>query len=91
MTENQIAKLEEDNVKTVNESQSEPQVQNTDVGPLHQDEVSAATLAAEHQQPVPSKPSQTSTGNRKQPDRFGEPIPTNLLKKGEGCNGFKET
>ena len=28
------------------------------------------------------EPSRTSTRNRKQPDRFGEPIPTKLLKKG---------
>ena len=62
-------------------SQSEPQLQNTDVGPSHQDEASAATSAAEHQQLEPLEPSRTSTRNRKQPDRFGEPIPTNLLKK----------
>ena len=48
-------------------SQSEPQLQNTDVGPLHRDEASAATSAAEHQQP---EPSQTSTRNRKQPYRY---------------------
>ena len=47
-----------------------------------QDEASAATSSAEHQQPETSEPSRTSTMNRKQPDRFGEPIPTNLLKKG---------
>ena len=69
-------------------SQSEPQLQNTDVGPLHRDEASAATSAAEHQQP---EPSQTSTRNRKQPYRYGEPKPTNLLKKGGGCDSFEET
>ena len=72
-------------------SQSELQPQNTDVGPAHQDEASAATSSAEHQQPETSEPSRTSTKNRKQPDRFGEPIPTNLLKKEGGCDGFNET
>ena len=94
--DNQIARLDEDNVKTepaVEEtiSQSELQPQNTDVGPSHQDEASAATSTAEHQQPETSEPSRTSTRNRKQPDRFGEPIPTNLLKKEGGCDGFNET
>ena len=87
VSDNQIARLDEDNVKTepaVEEtiSQSEPQPQNKDVGFSHQDEASAATSSAEHQQPETSEPSQTSTRNRKQPDRFGEPIPTNLLTKG---------
>ena len=63
-------------------SQSEPKLHNTDVGPSHQEEASAATSAAVHQQPELTEPSRTSTRNRKQPDRFGEPIPTNLLKKG---------
>ena len=87
VSDNLIARLEKDIVKTelaVEEtiSQSEPQLQNTDVGPLHQDEASAVTSAAEHQQPEPPEPSVTSTRDRKQPDRFGEPIPTNLLKRG---------
>ena len=63
-------------------SQSEPQLQNTDVGTSHQDEASAATSAAEHQQRKPPEPSRTSKRNRKQPDRFGEPTLTNLLKRG---------
>ena len=87
VSDNQIARLDEDNVKTepaVEEtiSQSEQQLQNTDVGPSLQDEASAATSSAEHQQLKTSEPSQTSTRNRKQPNRFGEPVPTNLLKKG---------
>ena len=61
-------------------SQSEQQLQSTDVGPSLQDEASAATSSAVHQQPETSEPSRTSTRNRKQPDRFGEPIPKNLLK-----------
>ena len=61
VSDNQIARLEVDNVKTepaVEEtiSQSEPQFQNTDVGPSHQDEASSATSAAEHQQPEPPEP-----------------------------------
>ena len=58
LSDNQIARLEEDNVKTelaVEEtiSQSEPQLQNANVGTSHQDEPSACTSAAEHQQPEP--------------------------------------
>ena len=87
VSDNQIARLDQDNVKTepaVEEtiSQSEQLLQNTDVAPSLQDEASATTSSAEHQQPETSEPSQTSTRNRKQPDRFGEPISTNLLKKG---------
>ena len=78
VSDNQIVRLDEDNVKTepaVEEtiSQSEQQLQSTDVGPSLQDEASAATSSAEHQQPETSEPSRTSTRNRKQPDRFGEP------------------
>ena len=88
VSDNQIARLDEDNVKTepaVEEtmSESEPQLQKTDVGPSLQDEASAATSSAEHKQPETSGPSRTSRGNKKQPDRFGEPKPTNLLKKGK--------
>ena len=86
VSDNQIARLDEDNVKTkpVEETifQSEQQLQNTDVRPSLQNEASAATSSAEQQQPETSEPSRTSTRNRKQPDRFGEPIPTNLLTKG---------
>ena len=86
VTDNQIARLDEDKVKTEpavedTKSQSDQQLQNTDVGTSLQVEVSAALSSAEHQQPETSEPSQASTGNRIQPDRFGEPIPTNLLKK----------
>ena len=96
VSDNQIARLDEDNVKTepaVEEtiSESEPQLQNTDVEPSHQHEASADTSSAEHQQPETSEPSRISTRNRKQPNRFGEPKPTKLLKKEGGCDGFKET
>ena len=87
VSNNQIARLDEDYLKTettVEEtaSQSEQQLQNSDVGPSHQDEASAAQSSAEHQQPEPSEPSRTSARNGKQTDRFGEPISTSLLKKG---------
>ena len=62
-------------------SQTKPQIQKLDVRPSHQDEAFVATSAAEHQEPEPTEPSRTSTRKRKQPDRFGEPIPTNLPKK----------
>ena len=96
VSDNQIARLEEDNVITEPAeketiSQSEPQLQNTDVVPSHQDETSAAKSAAEHQQPPSPEPSRTSTRNRKQPGRFGEPMPTNLPKKEGGCDVFKKT
>ena len=89
MSDSQIARLDKDNVKTepaVEEtiSQSKHQLQITDVGPSLQDEAFAATSSAEHQQTETSEPSRTSTSNRKQPDRFGEHIPTDLLKKGGG-------
>ena len=61
VSDNQIARLDEDNVKTepaVEEtiSQSEQQLQNTDVGPSLHDEASAATSSAENQQPENSEP-----------------------------------
>ena len=64
VSDNQIARLDEDNVKTepaVEEtiSQSEQQLQNTDVGPSLQDEASAATSSANHQQPETSEPART--------------------------------
>ena len=79
MSDNQIARLDEDNVKiepAAEETipQSKQQLQSTDVGPSLQDEASAATSSAEHQQPETSEPPRTSTRNRKQPDRVGEPI-----------------
>ena len=87
MSDNQTVRLDEDKVETetaVEEtiSQSEPQLQNTDVRPSHQDEASAATSSAEPQEGEPSEPPRTSSGNIKPTDRFGEPILTNLLKKG---------
>ena len=96
MSENQIARLDEDNVKTepaVEEtiSQSERQLQNTDVGPSLQDEASAAKSSAEHQQPETSEPSRTSTRNRNHPTDLENLYPQTCLKKEAGCDGFKET
>ena len=84
VSDNRIARLDDD-VKTepaVEETicESELQPQNTVVEP-----------SAEQQQLKPSEPSRTSTRNRKQPDRFGEPIPTNLIKKEGGCDCGKQT
>ena len=94
VSDDQIARLDEDKVKTepaVEEtiSQTEQQLQSTDGGPSIQDEASAAISSEEHQQPKTSEPSRTSTRNRKQPDRFGEPIPPNLLKKGRSMWWFQ--
>ena len=55
VSNDKIARLDEDDLKTeppVEEtiSQSEPQLPNTNKGPSHQDEASAATSSAEHQQ-----------------------------------------
>ena len=61
------------------------------MGPSYQDEVSAATSDAEHQQLEPPEPSRTSTRIKKQLDRFGELIPKNSLKKEGGCEDFRET
>ena len=87
MSDSQIARLYEDNVKTeppveATISQSKPLLQITDVGPSHDDEASAAIPTAEHQKCDPSQPSRTSTRNKKQPGRFGQPMSTHLLKKG---------
>ena len=73
MNDNQIARLDEDNVKTEPAlvetiSESEPHFQNTDEGPSHQDEASAATSSAEHQQP--------------------EPYRQTCVKTEGGCDGF---
>ena len=70
VSDNQIARPDQDNVKTEpaveeTKSQSEQQLQNTDVGPSLQEEACAATSSAEHQQSKNSEPSRTSTRNRK--------------------------
>ena len=69
----------------------ETQFQNTDVRNSLQDEASAATSTTEWRQLESSECSGTSTTNGKQSDQFDEPVPTNLLKKEGGCDGFQET
>ena len=95
MSKNQIARLNDKVLTkpTVEEtiSQSEPQVQNTDLRPSHRDEALAATSTAKQRQPESSDSSQTSTSNRKQSDRFGEARKIILLKEDGGCDGFEET
>ena len=61
-------------------SQSEQQLQNTDVGPSLQDVASAATSSAEHRNPKPLSLHEHQQETENNP--FGKPIPTNLLKKG---------
>ena len=58
VSENQILRLDADILKTeppVKEiiSQTEAKLQDTEVGPSHQDKASVAASAAEHQQPKP--------------------------------------
>ena len=96
VSDNPIARLDEDKMKTepaVEEtiSESEPQLQNTYVGPSHLDEASVVTSSAKHQQPEPPEPSRISTRNRKQLDRFGVHIPQTCLKKEGACDGFKQS
>ena len=94
VSDNQSARLDKNNVKTEppveeTKSQPEPHFQNTDVGPSHLEKASVATSIAEHQQPETAEPSRTSTRMKKQPDRFGEPIPTNLFKKKAGSGNLE--
>ena len=89
----QIARLDEDNEKTeaaVEEaiSQSQPQLQKTDVGPSHQYEDSAATPSAEQQQPEPSERLQEIENN---PTDLENLYPKTCLKKEGRCDAFKET
>ena len=93
VSDNQIARLDEDNVKiepAVEEtiSQSKQQLQRTDVGPSLQDEASATTSSAEHQQPETSE-HQQETENK--PTVLENLYPQTCLKKEEGCDGFQET
>ena len=95
VSDNEIARLDEDNVKTepaVEEtiSQSEQQLQNTEVGPSLQDESSAATSSAEHQQPETSEPSRTSTRNRNNPTDLEKLYPHTCLKRREDVRVSKK-
>ena len=78
VSDNQIARLEFDDIKTEStDSQYESSRDDIDVAsPNSNDE----TSAVEGEQP--SVVTRTSSRNKKQLERFGEAIPTNLLKKG---------
>ena len=96
VSHNQIARLEEDNVRTESPldetiSQSEPQVRYTDVAPSRRDEASAATSTV-----TKKNPSYQSFHKHQQET---ENNPTDLenlytqfsIKKEEGCDGFEKT
>ena len=82
VSHNQIARLEPDDIKTEStDSQSESSRDDIDVALSNSTE---ETSAVEGEQP--SVATRTSSINKKQPDRFGEAIPTKLLKKEGGCD-----
>ena len=96
VSDNQMARLDEDNVKTepaVEEtiSQSEQQLQNTDVAPSLQDEASAATSSAEHQNPKPQSLHEHQQETENNPTDLENLYPQTCLKKEGGFDGFKET
>ena len=76
--DNQIARLEPDDIKTEStDSQSENSRDDINVASPKSTE---ETLVVEGEQP--SMATRTSSRNKKQPERFGEANPTTLLKKG---------
>ena len=83
VSDNQLARLEPDGVKTEDtdqqstDSQSENSRNNADFA--SPDSIEETSVTVEEQ---PSRAMRTSSRNKKQPKRFGEAIPTNLLKKG---------
>ena len=78
VSDNQIARLEPNDIKTEStDSQSESSRNNIDVASPNSTE---ETSVVEGEQP--SMATRTSSRNKKQPGKFGEAIPTNLLKKG---------
>ena len=79
VSDNQIARLEPDDIKTEStDSQSESSRDDIDVASPNSTE---ETSVVEGEQL--SVATRTSSRNKKQPERFGEAIPTNLLKKRE--------
>ena len=81
-SENQIARLEPDDIKTEStDSQSESSRDDIEVASPNFTE-EASVVEGEQ----PSVATRISSRNKKQRDRFGEAIPTNLLKKGGGCD-----
>ena len=76
--DNRIARLEPDDIKPEStDSQSESSRDDIDMASPNSTE---KTSVVEGEQP--SVATRTSSRNKKQPERFGEAIPTNLLKKG---------
>ena len=95
VSKNQIARLDEGNLKTEPAvektiSESEPQLENTDVGPSHQDEASAATSSADHKRPKPSEPARAPSRINNNPTDSENLYPQTCLKKEGGCDGYKE-
>ena len=75
VSDNQIARLEPDDIKTEStDSQYESRRDDIDVASPNSTE---ETSVVEGEQP--SVATRTSSRNEKQPERFGEAIPTNLL------------
>ena len=78
VSDNQIARLEPNDIKTEStDSQSESSRDDIDVASPSSTE---ETSGVEGEQP--SVATKTSSRNKKQPERFGEAIPTNFFKKG---------
>ena len=72
------------------ESLSEPQLQNTDVGPLLSYEASATTSAAEHQTSNHQNLHEHQKENENNPTYLKNSYRQTCLTKG-GCDGFKQT
>ena len=82
VSDNQIARLEPDDIKTEStDSQSESSRNDIEVAST---DSTAKTSVVEGEQT--SVATRTSSRNKKQPERFGEAIPKNLLKKEGGCD-----
>ena len=77
VSDNQIARLEPDEIKTEStDSQSESSRDDIDVASPNSTEESSVVEGEQS-----SVATRTSSRNKKPPERFGEAIPTNLLKK----------
>ena len=77
VSDNQIARLEPDDIKTEStDSQSESSRDDIDVASPNNSTEESSVVEREQ----PSVATRTSSRNKKQPERFGDAIPTNLLK-----------
>ena len=82
VSDKQTERLEPDDIKTEStDSQSGSSKDDTDVASPNSPE---ETSVVEGEQP--SVATRTSSRNEKEPERFGEAVPTNLLKKEGGCD-----